>query len=45
MSDEVWAFVVPYLTLIVESAAEWEYALRYVFNGLRYMVVHGASGG
>jgi len=38
VSDEEWAFVVPYLTLMREDAPQREYSLREVFNGLRWMV-------
>jgi transposase len=41
VSDEEWAFVAPYLTLMVESAPQREYPLRTVFNGLRYMIRAG----
>lgn len=43
VSDEEWAFVAPYLTLMREDAPQREYALREVFNGLRYLVRSGAS--
>jgi transposase len=35
VSDEEWAFVAPYLTLMSEDAPQREYPLRQVFNGLR----------
>jgi transposase len=38
VSDEEWAFVAAYLTLMVENAPQREYSLRTVFNGLRYMI-------
>ena len=38
VSDEEWAFVAPYLTLMREDAPQREYELREVFNGLRWMV-------
>ena len=38
VSDEEWAFVAPYLTLMREDAPQREHDLREVFNGLRYMV-------
>src|SRR5438309_1552202 len=41
VSDEEWAFVAPYLTLMVEDAPQREYPLREVFNGLRYVVRTG----
>jgi len=42
VSDEEWAFVAPYLTLMTEDAPQRVYPLREVFNGLRYMVRAGA---
>src|SRR3954462_14322613 len=42
VSDEEWAFVAPYLTLMREDAPQREYRLREVFNGLRYVVKTGA---
>jgi transposase len=33
ISDEEWAFVAPYLTLLPEDAAQRKYTLREVFNG------------
>src|SRR5690606_12635942 len=41
VSDEEWAFVAPYLTLMTETASQREYPLREVFNGLRYLVRGG----
>ena len=41
VSDEEWAFVAPYLTLMREDAPQREHALREVFNGLRYIVRTG----
>jgi len=43
MSDDEWAFVAPYLTLMTEAAPQREYPLREVFDGLRWMVRAGAS--
>lgn len=43
VSDDEWAFVAPYLTLMREDAPQREYSLREVFNGLRYVVRSGAS--
>ncbi len=43
MSDDEWAFVAPYLTLMREDAPQRTYALREVLNGLRWMVRAGAS--
>ena len=42
VSDEEWAFLAPYLTLMREDAPQREYPLREVFNGLRYIVRTGA---
>ena len=42
VSDDEWAFVAPYLTLMTEEAPQREYPLREVFNGLRWMVRAGA---
>lgn len=41
VSDEEWAFVAPYLTLMSEEAPQRAYPLREVFNGLRYVVRSG----
>lgn len=43
VSDEEWAFIAPYLTLMREDAPQREYPLREVFNGLRYVVRGGIS--
>ena len=37
VSDEEWALVAPYLTLMTEDAPQREYQLREVFNGLRWI--------
>jgi transposase len=42
VSDEEWALVAPYLTLLREGAGQREHPLREVFNGLRYIVKTGA---
>ncbi len=42
VSDEEWAFVAPYLTLLPEDAGQRKYPLRGVFNGLRYLLKSGA---
>src|SRR6266702_1156129 len=42
ISDEEWAFVVPYLILLPEDAGQRTYSLREVFNGLRWIVRAGA---
>lgn len=35
VSDDEWAFVAPYLTLMTEDAPQREHPLREVFNALR----------
>jgi transposase len=42
VSDDEWAFVVPYLTLMTEEAPQREHSLREVFNGLRWLARAGA---
>ena len=42
VSDEEWALVAPYLTLLPEEAGQREHSLREVFNGLRYIIKTGA---
>jgi transposase len=42
VSDEEWAFVAPYLTLMTEDAPQRDYPLREVFNGLRWIMRAGA---
>ncbi len=37
VSDDEWAFVAPYLTLLPEDAGQRTYSLREVFNGLRWI--------
>jgi len=41
VSDDEWAFVAPYLTLMDEAAPQRRHDLREVFNGLRYLVRGG----
>lgn len=41
VSDEEWAFCVRYLTLMSEAAPQRVYALREIFNALRYLVKMG----
>ena len=43
VSDEEWAFVAPYLSLMTDTAPQRRYALREVFNGLRYIVKTGGQ--
>src|SRR5919201_734611 len=42
VSDDEWALVAPYLTLLPEDAGQRRYELREVFNGLRWIVRAGA---
>jgi transposase len=42
VSDEEWAFVAPYLTLLPEDASQRKYPLREIFNGVRSIVKSGA---
>ncbi len=42
VTDDEWAFVAPYLTLMTEDAPQREHPLREVFNGLRWIVRAGA---
>ncbi|MDB5076235.1 MAG: transposase family protein, partial [Chloroflexi bacterium] len=41
VSDEEWAFVAPYLTLMTPDAPQRAHDLREVFNALRYVVRAG----
>lgn len=43
VSDEEWAFVVPYLTLMKEDAPQREHDLRSVFNALRWICRAGCA--
>jgi len=43
VSDEEWAFVAPYVTLMKEDAPQRDHPLREVFNGARWVVRAGAS--
>ena len=43
VTDDEWAFVAPYLTLMREDAPQREHSLREVFNGLRYIIRTGAQ--
>jgi len=42
VTDDEWAFVAPYLTLMTEDAPQRVHPLREVFNGLRWIVRAGA---
>jgi transposase len=41
VSDEEWAFVAPYLTLLPLDAKQRQYDLREVFNALRFIIRTG----
>lgn len=43
VSDDEWALVCPTLTLMKEDAPQRDYALREVFNGLRWIVRTGSQ--
>jgi transposase len=43
VTDDEWAFIAPYLTLMREDAPQRDYALREVFNRLRWLVRTGAQ--
>ena len=43
VSDDEWAFVAPYLTLMKEDAPQREHSLGEAFNGLRWIVRSGAE--
>ena len=45
VTDDEWAFVAPYLTMMREDAPQREYELRDVFNRVRWMVRTGARNG
>jgi transposase len=45
VSDAEWEFLTPYLTLMRENAPQREYALRDVFDALRYVVKTGCQWG
>lgn len=42
VSDEEWAFAMPYLTLMTAEAPQRVYPLRELFNGLRWIIRAGA---
>ena len=43
VADEEWEFLAPYLTLMRPDAPQREYALRDLFDGLRYVVKTGCQ--
>lgn len=42
VTDDQWAFVAPYLTLMREDAPQRQHSLRELFNGLRWIVRTGS---
>ncbi len=42
VTDDEWAFVAPYLTLLAEDASQRRHDLREVFNAVRWIVRAGA---
>jgi transposase len=42
VSDDEWAFVAPYLTLMTEQSPQRKHSLRDIFDGLRWLVRAGA---
>ena len=42
VTDDEWAFVAPYLTLMTQEAPQRDHSLREVFNGLRWLVRTGS---
>ena len=43
VSDDEWSLICPYLTLMKEDAPQRDFALREVFNGLRWIIRTGAQ--
>jgi transposase len=43
VTDDEWALVAPYLTLLTADAPQRAHSLREVYNGLRWMVRAGAA--
>jgi transposase len=43
VSDDEWAFVAPYLTLMKEDAPQRDHSLRDLFDGLRYIARTGVQ--
>ncbi|HKW23260.1 MAG TPA: transposase, partial [Ktedonobacterales bacterium] len=43
VTDDEWAFVAPYLSLISPDALQRKHDLREVYNGLRWLVRTGAQ--
>jgi transposase len=43
VTDEEWAFVLPYLLLCREDSPQRKYELRTVFNAVRYVARTGGQ--
>jgi transposase len=43
VTDDEWAFIAPYLTLMREDAPQRDYPLRELFNGMRWVVRTGSQ--
>ncbi|MBO1358924.1 IS5 family transposase [Acetobacter sacchari] len=43
VSDDEWLLVMPYLTLMTETAPQREHSLRELFNALRYVIRYGIA--
>jgi transposase len=43
VTDDEWAFLLPYLLLVREDAGQRQYSLRELFNALRYVVRTGCT--
>lgn len=43
VSDDEWAFIAPYLTLMTPDAPQRKYELREMYDGLRWMVRTGSQ--
>ena len=39
VSDDEWAFVAPYLTMMNQEAPQRQYPLRELFNALRHLLI------
>lgn len=43
VTDDEWAFIAPYLTLMRDDAPQRDHDLREVFNGVRWIVRTGSQ--
>ena len=43
VTDEEWAFLLPYLLLVCEDSGQRQHPLRELFNALRYVVSTGCT--